>query len=424
MIRRVQQYINQHRLLNKQSPVLVALSGGADSVALLHVLCQLGYNCIAAHCNFHLRGDESDRDEQFVRDLCANLRIPLHITHFDTATTARQQGISIEMAARNLRYNYFEQCRQQLNCQAVAVAHHQHDQAETIILNIKRGTGIRGLAGMFPRNAYIVRPLLCVQRTDILAYIQLQHLSFVTDSTNADTGFQRNAIRKQLENYSSSDILHFANLCEHIQGYIPLIEDTIAQISSQLLSTQGDETKIHIPTLLRYPYAQTILFELLYPYGFTNIQPIFTALTKKAGKRFNSEQFSLLKDRDCLLITPLHPTASPLPAIRTQLRSLTPDDPFPCASEHRCFLRKSILDKHLTIRHWKEGDFFYPLGMNERKKISDFLTDLKLSLNQKEQVLLLCADNDIAWVIGYRIDERYKVKDKNTQIAEITIINP
>lgn len=423
MIRRVQQYINQHLLLNRQQPVLVALSGGADSVALLHILCQLGYNCIAAHCNFHLRGQESNRDEQFVQDLCNKLQVPLHITHFNTATIARRQGISVEMAARNLRYDFFEQCRLQLNCQAIAVAHHQNDQAETVLLNIKRGTGIRGLAGMLPRNGYIVRPLLCVQRNDILAYISLQQLDFVTDSTNADTRFQRNAIRKQLENYSASDIMHFANLCEHIQGYIPLIEDAIAQIGTQLLSTHADETRIHIPTLLQYSYAQTILFELLYPYGFTNIQPVYNALTQNAGKRFYSEQFSLLKDRDYLLITPLRNTGSALPSFHAQLRSLSLNEPFPAANELRCFLSKDILDKRLTIRHWKDGDFFYPLGMNGRKKISDFLTNLKLSLNQKEQVLLLCADNDVAWVIGYRIDERFKVKDKNGPIAEINIIN-
>ena len=175
---KVRQFIEQLPLMQKGDKVLVALSGGADSVALLRVLLQLGYPCIAAHCNFHLRGEESDRDETFVRNLCQAWQVELHVTHFDTKTAAAKAGISIEMAARKLRYNWFEQLRQQTGCQWIAVAHHQDDSIETFMLNLIRGTGIKGLRGIQPKNGFIIRPMLCVSRAEIIDYLQNQHYLF------------------------------------------------------------------------------------------------------------------------------------------------------------------------------------------------------------------------------------------------------
>lgn len=422
MKKRVQQYIEQHHLLCHQEPVLVGVSGGADSVALLTVLLELGYHCIAVHCNFHLRGAESDRDEQFVRSLCAQKSIPLYVTHFQTTAIAKERGISIEMAARDLRYEWFEQCRQEYSCQAIAVAHHQNDQAETVLLNIRRGTGIRGLAAMQPRNGYIVRPLLCVQRKDILDYLTLQHLSFVEDSTNADTHFLRNAIRQQLSDYSDAEITHFANMCEHLQGYIALIDLTIAAISEKVVHHQGKQTKIHIPTLLQYPSAETVLFELLRPYGFSETKAIYLSLTKDSGKRFYTDRYMALKDRDDLIITPLETQATVPLHYTVERHQRLSSNPFPKADEHRCWLTTDIINCPITIRPWQAGDFFYPLGLHGRKKISDFLTDLKLTLTEKESVQVLCVNNDIAWVIGYRIDERYKIPNNATEVAEVKII--
>ncbi|HCS87812.1 MAG TPA: tRNA lysidine(34) synthetase TilS, partial [Bacteroidales bacterium] len=390
MINRVRQYIEKNHLLVKNLPVLTAVSGGADPVALLDILLRLGYQCMVAHCNFHLRGAESDRDEQFVRNLCKSRNIPLYVNHFSTEQIAKEHGISVEMAARDLRYAWFEECRKMFHCQAIAVAHHQNDQAETILLNIKRGTGIRGLAGMAPRNGLIVRPLLCVQRQDILAYLSLQKQSYVEDSTNADTRFRRNAIRKQLEQYSPSDIRHFAHTGECMQGYMLLIEDVIKNVQEKIVTKESNETKIHIPSLLRYPYARTLLFELLHPYGFTDVEQIFSSLGKNSGKRFFSGQFSVLKDRNCLVITPIHEKQTVTPAVSCIVRSLSPNESLPKADDKRCFLDKRIAGKSLTVRRWKEGDSFCPLGMYGRKKISDFLTDLKLSLNEKDNVFVLC----------------------------------
>ena len=236
MLRRVQKYIRDNQLLQAGDRVLVCVSGGADSVALLDVLQRAGYECIVAHCNFHLRGEESDRDEAFVQQLATDL--PLHLQSFDTLSYAKEQGISIEMAARQLRYQWFRQIAESTQCRAIAVAHHQHDQAETVLLNLKRGTGIRGLCGMRAKSPnpeggdiLVIRPLLCTTRDYIEHYLRdIRHKSWVDDSTNTDTTITRNAIREQLKSYSKSEIEHIAATAEHMQGYVDWLDglDTVA----------------------------------------------------------------------------------------------------------------------------------------------------------------------------------------------------
>ena len=276
MFRRVTTYIRQRGLLDKSKPVLVGISGGADSVALLDVLNEADYECIAAHCNFHLRGEESNRDESFVRNLCEKMNVPLETTSFNTAEYAKSNNLSIEMAARELRYTWFEEMAQKHHCQAIVVAHHQNDQAETLLLNLRRGTGLRGLAGMRPisTNAYapngvpIVRPLLCTTRDYIEHYLRdKKHLEWMTDSTNADTSITRNAIREQLRSYSKSEIEHMAETAERIQGYVDLIE--------------GRNTR-------EAGLART--YEELRNYNFAEIDKIYDALQKgEGGKIFQSK---------------------------------------------------------------------------------------------------------------------------------------
>lgn len=276
MFRRVTTYIRQRGLLKKDKPVLVGVSGGADSVALLDVLHEAGYNCIAAHCNFHLRGEESNRDETFVKDLCASMNVPLEVVSFDTTAYAKAHNLSIEMAARELRYTWFEHMAQAHQCQAVVVAHHQNDQAETLLLNLRRGTGLRGLAGMRPisQNAYapdgvpIVRPLLCTTRDYIEHYLRdKRHMTWMTDSTNMDTSITRNAIRKQLREYSKTEIEHMAETAERLQGYVDLIE--------------GKNTR---------EAGMAQLYENLRGCDFVEIDKIYDALQKgEGGKVFQSK---------------------------------------------------------------------------------------------------------------------------------------
>ena len=290
MLRRVSTYIRQHDLLTKDKPVLVALSGGADSVSLLDVLIRAGYDCIAAHCNFALRGAESDRDEAFVRDLCQRWCVPLEIIRFDTVSYARIHSVSIEVSARELRYAWFDEVARAHGCQAVVVAHHQNDQAETLLLNLRRGTGLRGLAGMRPKSTNpmvsdglpIIRPLLCTTRDYIEHYLRdKRHLEWVTDSTNSDTSITRNAIREQLRTYSKAEIEHMARTAEYMQGYIDILENRNTREAG----------------IVR-------LYEELRDFNFAEIDKIYDALQRgEGGKTFTSKthQATIKKGKLCVI---------------------------------------------------------------------------------------------------------------------------
>ena len=269
--------------------MIVALSGGADSVALLDVLLRAGYMCIAAHCNFHLRGEESDRDEAFVRDLCAQRKVQLEVVSFDTLSYAQAQHVSIEVAARELRYRWFDEVAQAHGCQAVAVAHHQNDQAETVLLNLKRGAGLRGLAGMRPKSANpmvpegapVVRPLLCTTHAYIEHYLRdIRGIGWVTDSTNSDLTITRNAMREQLRSYSEAEIEHIAQTAEYMQGYVDIIE--------------GKETR---------EAGVVQLYEQLRGCGFAEIEKMYEALQRgEGGKTFRSKthQATIKKRQLCV----------------------------------------------------------------------------------------------------------------------------
>ena len=307
MLRRVMKYIRDKELLKKGARVLVCVSGGADSVALLDVLRRGGYECVVAHCNFHLRGEESDRDEAFVRELCERREARgerqeakggrLEIKHFDTEGYAKEKGVSIEMAARELRYRWFAELAAQEGCEAIAVAHHQNDQAETVLLNLKRGTGIRGLCGMRAKSANpygrqygleakggdvpIIRPLLCTTRDYIEHYLRdIRHLDWVDDSTNSDTKIKRNAVREQLKSYSKAEIEHIAATAERMQGYVDWLDER--------------ETK---------EAGRAKLYEELKDYGFAEIDKIYDALESGVGgKVFESATHRVIIRRKAMRV--------------------------------------------------------------------------------------------------------------------------
>ena len=292
MLRRVLKYIRDHSLLSPNGKVLVCVSGGADSVALLDVLRRGGFECVVAHCNFHLRGEESDRDEAFVKQLCdGNSSAGVRIKHFDTEGYAKAKGLSIEMAARELRYQWFAELAAQEGCESIAVAHHQNDQAETILLNLKRGSGIRGLCGMRAKSANpyggeapIIRPLLCTTRDYIEHYLRdIRHMDWVNDSTNSDTTIKRNAIREQLQSYSKAEIEHIATTAEHMQGYVDWLE--------------GQETSAA---------GKAKLYEELKDYGFAEIDKIYDALQQGiGGKTFRSTTHQAIIKKGKLVVDPL-----------------------------------------------------------------------------------------------------------------------
>lgn len=422
---RVIQYIEKEHLFSSNDKILVALSGGADSVALLCVLHTAGYPCEAAHCNFHLRGEESNRDELFVRQLCRKYGIHLHTIDFNTTQYATEKRISIEMAARELRYNWFEKIKKECKANVIAVAHHQDDSVETMLLNLIRGTGITGLLGIRPRNGAIVRPLLCINREEIIRYLQQIGQDFVTDSTNLEDEYTRNKIR-----------LHLLPLMQEIN---PSVKNSLIETSNYLNDIATiynkviDETKkkiitpegIRIDALLDAPTPETLLFETLHPLGFNSaqIKDIASSLHGQPGKQFISKEWRVIKDRNLLLLESIRPedgTTLPYQLIKEE-REYSPDFQIPRDKKTACFDADKLTEE-IHCRKWRTGDTFIPFGMKGRKKVSDYLTDRKFSISQKERQWVLCCGERIAWLIGERTDNRFRIDETTKRVIIYKIV--
>lgn len=428
MIYKVEKYISKHNLLEKDGKVLIALSGGADSVALLVVLLKLGYKCEAMHCNFHLRGEESNRDEHFVTGLCRRLGVELHIVHFDTTEHAKENGISIEMAARELRYAAFEKQRKSIGACAIAVAHHRDDSAETLLLNLVRGTGIRGLCGIHPKNGYIVRPLLCVDREEITDYLKWRNEDYVTDSTNLTNDYTRNKIRLEvipgLAEINPSVKESIAATADRIREaeliYRQAIEEAVKRVK------KGDV--IDIGALVKEIAPQTVLHEILAPLGFNSSQTgdIMEVIGNgNSGKQFYAADWCVTKDRNRLIITALD--------LERNVETILPQEGVVNTAEgyisvcHRSFdgvipkekncaiLDCAKLELPLKLRRVEPGDRFAPFGMRGTKLVSDYLTDRKKSIIEKHaQLVVTDATGRIAWLVNERPAATFCV-DKNTE---------
>lgn len=416
--RKVRQFIEQEKLFDFNSKLLVALSGGADSVALLHILLDLGYNCQAAHCNFHLRGDESQRDQSFVEELCRKLNVKLHLVHFDTKAFAESQKISIEMAARKLRYEWFESVCQEQHIDFIAVGHHKDDQAETILLNLVRGTGITGLTGIRTINGRIVRPFLCITRSEIVSYLNGKTIGFVTDSTNLEDEYTRNKIRlniiPQLESLNPSFKESIVNTAEYLNNALLVYRKGITEGTKRVLC----DNKISIPCLLNEPSPEALLYEILYPLGFNpaQVKEIHASLSKQSGKQFvGRDDWKITKNRDELLIEKKRNDDQPPFTIETFTTDYNTDFVIPKDKSVACFDAEKIRGE-LTLRKWQRGDAFVPFGMTGRKLISDYMTDRKFSLSQKEQQWLLCCGDKIVWVVGERSDNRFRIDAHTKQV--------
>ncbi len=416
----VERYIESGRLLTKKGVVLVALSGGADSVALLLLLQDLGYACEAAHCNFHLRGAESGRDEDFVRRLCQERQVNLHVIHFNTMEYAATHHLSIEMAARELRYAWFEKLRKERDAQAVAVAHHADDSIETFLLNLLRGTGINGLRGIRPRNGYIVRPLLCLNRADILHYLERKGQAYVTDSTNLQDEYTRNKIRLRLlplmEEINPAVRRSLLGTATHLDEAADIYNIGIEAAKQRVLDKEG----IGIEALGKEVSSRSVLFEILHPLGFNEAQleDIFRACTGQSGRVFESEAWRVVKDREKLLIQKKE-EALPVPP-RLRITEYPYDENFVIPREkHRACFDTDKLKGELYLRLWRPGDVFVPFGMKGKKTIGDYLTDRKYSILQKRRQWVLCCDDAIVWLVGERTDNRYRVDGQTRRVTVI-----
>ncbi len=440
----VRDFISRHRLLQPDGLHLVALSGGADSVCLLLMLQRLGYRVEAMHCNFHLRGDESDRDEAFVARLCSERGVPLHLAHFDTRTYAALHRMSIEMAARDLRYAWFGQLHRDLGAETICVAHHSDDNVETVLMNFLRGTGLRGLTGIQPRRDYIVRPLLCLSRADIEVWLNRQGQTFVNDSTNATADVVRNKLRldiiprlKEVFPQATANILttaHFAG--EALSVYDSTVRQRLDSLLTSLPSPTGEDVwGLSVSKLLEEPSPESLLFEWLGPKGFSSrtVVQISQALScLSSGREWSSATHTLVSHSGRLLLY----------ATEERRGSLNIPEPGTYVYDDHTKLRVSIVEgRHiehgnalvccadaatvafpLELRFVRRGDRFHPLGMRGSKLVSDFLTDLHRSVIDKRRQLVLCdAQGNIVWLAGLRMDDRYKVTENTAKTLTISL---
>ena len=441
MLEKVKEFIHKENLIQHNSKVIVGLSGGIDSMVLLDILILLGYQCMAAHCNFHLRGEESNRDENFVKKWCISLDVPYTSINFDTKQYASDRKISIEMAARELRYNWFETLRKHHQANFIAVAHHKDDSVETVLLNLIRGTGIKGLTGISPKNGYVVRPLLCVSRYEIEKYILERDIPYVTDSTNSEDLYLRNAIR--------------LNVIPMLETLNPSVKDTIYRTSNnvteaekvysesikKLIRVVFNDNKIDINELRQTASPRSVLFELLTHYDFTpsTIEDISKSIDSISGKIFYSDsssgldkkKYRLIKDRNYFLLDTIDDVNNdnqtylieegiseinfPL-NLKIRLLNSPADIKY---NSRFLYIDAEKIKYPLVLRKWRSGDWFIPYGMEGRKKLSDYFTDRKFSLKDKEDVWLLASENDIVWIIGERNDNRFKITENTKEIIFI-----
>jgi tRNA(Ile)-lysidine synthase len=440
MIQKVQSYIQKHQLLTPNGKIIVGVSGGTDSVVLVHILISLGYECVIAHCNFHLRIDESDRDELFVRNLAKELKVPYYHIDFETTKYANEHKISIEMAARDLRYDWFYKLLIEIDAQAVAVAHHADDSIETLLMNLVRGTGLKGLTGIQPRNHKVVRPLLCLTRLEIETYLIRHDLDHVEDSSNSTIDYQRNKFRNEvlplLTEINPSVRQTLYESLKRFEGNFAIYQQAVDNIMEEIVHKKSGMVKMDIELIKKQVNIPTLMFELLHQFGFgtSSIEQITEQLEGESGKVFYSDTHRLLKDRKYLIISAKEKQISEeywiitqnefeivLPFLMT-MRTLPITSDFQVSKDlNRIHVDSSKLTFPLQLRRWKDGDTFYPFGMKQQKKLSDFFIDNKLSLLQKEKSWLLVTGNEIIWIVGQRMDNRFRITEKTSEIVEFEI---
>lgn len=447
MENKVLKFIQQHDLLKPGQSVLVGLSGGADSVALSMLLKNSGYKVAAAHCNFHLRADESDRDEAFVQNFCEEWGIPLTITHFNTTEYASEKKISIEMAARELRYGFFQKLMKSAKIANLAVAHHQNDQAETLLLNLIRGTGIHGLRGMLPKNGPTIRPLLCVNREEILRYLAEKRQHYVEDSTNQCVDYTRNKIRLELLPYLKtlnpsiiSGLNHTASILSEVELFYNL---SIKEQQKAIILTANYElgkTSIELKrgdTVMKSAKMRPLWHEVLSPYGFTDsqIQNLMNLDSTCCGRVFYAEKWVLYVDRNILSIKEriesrndsiiIYETEKCIEfnKVKIRIESICSKD-YPVLEKD---LRIALFDADkvtfpLTLRKIATGDRFTPFGMKEKKLVSDILTNQKVPVWEKKEQLVLCSsDGAILWLVGRRTSANHAISAQTTRILRFVL---
>ena len=436
MLRQFENQVSNHFPFLQGKKLLLAVSGGLDSMVLVHLFQQLNYEIVVLHCNFQLRGLESFEDQQFIQEYSNTNAIPFVFTQFDTEAFAADFKVSIQVAARELRYSWFYEQLAIQKGDFILTAHHADDNLETFLINLSRGTGLEGLTGIPAQNEKVIRPLLSFSRQQMEEYASVNKLKWREDSSNASDKYLRNKIRHHLVPLLKELNPNFISSFEKTQSFLSeaqeLVDDAAIMVYQQVAREEGEDIYFDLGRLLQLPNYSSYLYQWLKEFGFTAWDDIYELVTSQSGKQVLAPYFRLIKDRDCLIL-------SPLPSQENQqefeIESLESKVKFPLnldfsnvseigvASDSTIFVDEDKLVFPLTLRHWNEGDVFQPFGMEGKsKKVSKLFKDEKLSLIDKEKVWLLCSNNQVVWVIGIRQDERFKIDPNSKKLLKIECI--
>jgi tRNA(Ile)-lysidine synthase len=427
-------HIKRNNLCSKEDRILLAVSGGLDSMVMLDLFLTAGFSIGVAHCNFMLRGEESDKEEKFIERFCMDQGIPFYCRRFDTAQYAAKERLSIQVAARHLRYQFFRTISSANHFTKVGTAHHLNDNLETVLMNLVRGTGIDGLCGIPISNGNIIRPLLFASREEINEYAVSRNLSWCEDSSNASQDYQRNILRHtvipKLKELNPALETRFKDSLERISGTRHLAGEWLAGISKEVLTVSGDKTIINKTAIFNHPHAAVVLWEMIKSLGFSYEQCKSITQTVQSGKVFYSTTHELVHDRTSLIIIPIdHPlfeestinSDDETVALGSEqlIISKRGNDRLDFTDPWTAYFDRDKITFPLTWRNWKDGDSFVPLGMNNRKKLSDFLIDLKIPMSDKKGITVLESAGEIIWVVGYRISNVVKITDETETVLVV-----
>jgi tRNA(Ile)-lysidine synthase len=439
MLKAFKAYTLEQGLCRPADRILLAVSGGVDSVAMAHLFHSDGYKCAIAHCNFQLRGKDSDADEAFVRSLSSSLEFPVYVKAFDVEGHIREKGGSVQMAARELRYDWFEELARDNDFEMIATAHNLNDSIETFFLNLTRGTGIRGLLGIPPRNGKIIRPLLFATRHEILSFCQQERIDYREDASNLETKYTRNKIRHDLipvlEQINPRFVETLSMNMNRLKEVESVFRYSVEKVRESLFRIEEGRVTVEIDALRSLSPMGTWLYELFSPYGFTRSQceGIHQIMDANPGRRSISPTHQLYKDRDRMILVELGPKElqryyldspdqpSSLP-FSMDIETIDNGrlDRIPTDRMTAC-LDLETIQFPLTIRHWLHGDYFYPLGMDQMKKVSDFFVDNKVPVPEKEQAWILASGRKIVWIVGHRIDHRFRITEKTRKVLILRV---
>jgi tRNA(Ile)-lysidine synthase len=418
--------------------ILLAVSGGMDSMVMLHLIRQLGYQVGVAHCNFQLRGAESDEDENFVRRKCRQWDIAFYSHRFDTKNYATEKGLSTQMAARELRYAWFDELLQKEGFDYLATAHHLNDSIETILLNLTKGAGLDGLMGIPAQNKKIIRPLLFATCEEIETYAAEEGVLWREDQSNQSDDYQRNFIRHQivpkLKEINPSLEKTFQDTIYKLQGASEIVAASVEEWKLKHQKIEDDKIVLNKKGFANGAnYNISILLEIIKPYGFNydQCENIVKGINGQSGKRFLSSTHELIVDRESLILTEhqenwgqvnIESNQQEISLGNKTLKFETADySGLPISDKNQAIIDEGLMQFPITWRKWKPGDFFFPLGMKNRKKVSDFLIDEKVSMADKDSLTVLESNGQIVWVVGHRIDDRFKVTDKTNRVIKISL---